>query len=219
MSSKRKIKKIIQRLKQRKVKGIKRVEYYYKMGKYIHRHGEVPEKLDYRFRRGAHRVYLYFRNRPLALKPTYKELCSMKEDDFLHFLGDKESSTKGILSGTSHDVATHDSISHDLIDQQDEIAPVILQDRNFNLEMVNHEDYGNQDNQHCLNLVSAMLDHVSTMSDHVSTMSDHVSTMSQPCSTMSDHVSTTLNQTSAMSHHVSTSFKLNLNISDILTDN
>ena len=96
-------------------------------------------------------------------------------------------------------------MSHDLIDQQDEIAPVILQDGNFNLEMVNHEDHGNQDNQHCLNLVSAML--------------DHVSTMSQPCSTMSDHVSTTLNQTSAMSHHVSTSFELNLNISDILTDN
>ena len=116
------------------------------------------------------------------------------------------------MSGTSHDVATHDSMSHDLIDQQDEIAPVILQDGNFNLEMVNHEDHGNQDNQHCLNLVSAIL-------DHVSTMSNHVSTMSQPCSTMSDHVSTTLNQTSAMSHHVSTSFELNLNISDILTDN
>ena len=63
MSSKRKIKKIIQKLQQRNsVKGLKQAKYYYKLGKYIHRHDDASEKIDRRFRKGALRIYLYFQN-------------------------------------------------------------------------------------------------------------------------------------------------------------
>ena len=84
MSSKRKIKRIIRKLQQRNsVKGLKQVKYYYKLGKYIHQHGGAPEKIDRKFRKGALRVYLYFRNQPLALEPAYKKLQRMKEEEFV----------------------------------------------------------------------------------------------------------------------------------------
>jgi hypothetical protein len=104
MSSKRKIKRIIRKLQQRNsIKGLKQVKYYYKLGKYIHQHGSAPEKIDRKFRKGALRVYLYFRNQPLALEPAYKKLQRMKEEEFVQLLEDKDSSTRGILSGTSCD--------------------------------------------------------------------------------------------------------------------
>ena len=113
MSSKRKIKRIIRKLRQRSVKGLKQVKYYYKLGKYVHQHGDAPEKIDRKFRKGALRVYLYFRNQPLALEPAYKKLQQMKEEEFVQLLEDKDSSTRGTLSGTSCD----------LMDQQTLTAP------------------------------------------------------------------------------------------------
>ena len=110
MSSKRKVKKIIQRLRRRNVRGLEQVKYYYKLGKYIHRHGDAPEDLDYKMYRGALRVYLYFRNQPLTLEPTYRKLRDMKERDFLQLLEDKKSSTGGTLSGTSYDLESHDLV-------------------------------------------------------------------------------------------------------------
>jgi len=53
MSSKRKIRKIIRRLRQRNVKGLKQTKYYYKLGKYIQRHGDAPEKIEREMRREA----------------------------------------------------------------------------------------------------------------------------------------------------------------------
>ena len=82
MSSKRKVKRIIRRLRQRKVKGLKQVKYYYKLEKYIHKHNKAPEKIDKEFRKGALRIYLYFKDRPLSFEPTYKKLKWMKEEDF-----------------------------------------------------------------------------------------------------------------------------------------
>ena len=108
MVSKRKVKKMIRKLRQRNVKGLKQVKYYYKVGKYLRKNGELPEKLDKEVRRGALRLYLYFRNQPLALKPTCRELRRMKEEDFLQLLEDKNSLTGGTLSGTSCDLISPD---------------------------------------------------------------------------------------------------------------
>ena len=108
MSSKRKIKRIIRKLQQWNIKGLKQIKYYYKLEKYVHQYSDAPEKIDQKFRKGALCVYLYFQNRPLALEPAYKKLRQMKEKEFVQLLEDKDSSTRGILSG----------ISCDLLDQQ-----------------------------------------------------------------------------------------------------
>src|ERR1043165_2974972 len=119
MSSKRKIKRIIRKLQQRNsVKGLKQVKYYYKLGKYIHQHGSTPEKIDRKFRKGALRIYLYFRNRPLTLEPAYKKLRQMKEEEFVQLLEDKDSFMREILSGTSCD----------LMDRQISTAPEEVSD-------------------------------------------------------------------------------------------